>query len=292
MAPALLTRSSRPKVHVRDGHHDDLELHLHGSALLALVRMSTTPRSSFARSVVPVPLTGAAPTSDWHGREEPGLGPKVGASSREEAIVEYLVDMTTRVPHGVPESEVLAMRAREAASTRELVMAGRVERLWRPPLQPGEWRTLGLFAVPDAAELQHTLRSMPLHVWRSDDVTPLRPHPNDPGADCAELDGRCVEFFTIFDLAVPPGTSAARVSELTEREAGRTRELATQGRLLRLWALPGEGHNLGHWQVRSSRELALLLRSLPLADWLTVTTQRLMRHPNDPTVNHPARSTA
>jgi muconolactone delta-isomerase len=206
--------------------------------------------------------------------------------------VEYLVDMTTRVPDGVPESEVLAMRAREAASTRELVVAGRVERLWRPPLRPGEWRTLGLFAAPDATDLQHTLRSMPLHVWRTDDVTPLEPHANDPGADCAELDPRCVEFFTTFDLEVPSGASPALVSELTQHEAERTGELAKAGRLLRLWALPGAGHNLGHWQARSRRELSLLLRSLPLADWLTVTTQRLTRHPNDPTPGHPARSTA
>jgi muconolactone delta-isomerase len=206
--------------------------------------------------------------------------------------VEYLVDMATGVPDGIPESEVVAIRAREAARTRELVVAGRVVRLWRPPLRPGEWRTLGLFVAPDEDELRHTLRSMPLHVWRTDDVTPLRPHPNDPGADRVELDPDCAEFFTTFDLAVPSGTSEARVSELTEREAARTRQLAADGRLLRLWALPGEGHNLGHWQARGRRELQALLRSLPLAEWLTVTTQRLTRHPNDPTLGHPARSTA
>jgi muconolactone delta-isomerase len=206
--------------------------------------------------------------------------------------MEYLVDMTTRVPGGIPESEVRAMRAREAASTRDLAAAGRVKRLWRPPLRPGEWRTLGLLAAPDATELQRTLRSMPLRLWRTDEVTPLRAHPNDPGADRAELEPDLVEFFTKFELVVPPGTSPALVSERTLGEAGRTLELAEEGRLLRLWALPGEGLNLGLWQARSRRELTLLLRSLPLADWLTVTTQRLTRHPNDPAPGHLARRTA
>jgi muconolactone delta-isomerase len=52
--------------------------------------------------------------------------------------------------------------------------------LWRPPLQPGEWRTLGLFAADDEHQLEQVLASMPLRIWRTDEVTPLSPHPNDP----------------------------------------------------------------------------------------------------------------
>ena len=33
-----------------------------------------------------------------------------------------------------------------------------------------------------ANELEQVLASMPLRVWRRDSVTPLSPHPNDPGA--------------------------------------------------------------------------------------------------------------
>jgi muconolactone delta-isomerase len=47
-------------------------------------------------------------------------------------------------------------------------------------LQPGEWRTLGLFSADDGRQLEEVLASMPLHVWRTDEVTPLSPHPNDP----------------------------------------------------------------------------------------------------------------
>jgi muconolactone D-isomerase len=93
--------------------------------------------------------------------------------------MEYLVTMTTHVPDGTSEQEVEGVRTREAARSRELAAQGYLLRLWRPPLQPGEWRTLGLFSA-DEGQLEEILASMPLHVWRTDEVTPLSPHPNDP----------------------------------------------------------------------------------------------------------------
>jgi len=94
--------------------------------------------------------------------------------------MEFLVTMTTHVPAGTPEEAVEAIRTREAARARELAAQGHLLRLWRPPLQPGEWRTLGLFAASDAGQLEEVLASMPLRVWRTDEVLPLSPHPNDP----------------------------------------------------------------------------------------------------------------
>ena len=94
--------------------------------------------------------------------------------------MEFLVSMTTHVPEGTPKSAVEEVRAREAAHSRELAGQGHLLRLWRPPLQPGEWRSLGLFAAADQAELERVLASMPLRVWRTDEVTPLTPHPSDP----------------------------------------------------------------------------------------------------------------
>jgi len=95
--------------------------------------------------------------------------------------MEYLVTMTTHVPEGTPDEVVADVRAREAAHSRELAEQGHLLRLWRPPLQLGEWRTLGLFAADDDAQLERVLASMPLRIWRTDEVTPLAPHPNDPG---------------------------------------------------------------------------------------------------------------
>jgi muconolactone delta-isomerase len=94
--------------------------------------------------------------------------------------MEYLVTMTTQVPEGTTDEAVQEIRRREAARSRELAIQGHLLRLWRPPLQPGEWRTLGLFAAADEDELEAVLSSMPLRAWRSDQVLALSAHPNDP----------------------------------------------------------------------------------------------------------------
>jgi muconolactone delta-isomerase len=95
--------------------------------------------------------------------------------------VEFLVDMATTVPEGTSEDEVNEVRAREAANSAKLAAQGHLLRLWRPPVGPGEWRTWGLFRADDAEQLEQVLATMPLRVWRQDSVTPLSPHPNDPG---------------------------------------------------------------------------------------------------------------
>jgi muconolactone delta-isomerase len=193
--------------------------------------------------------------------------------------MEYFVTMTTHVPDGTTEESVDNIRAREAAHSRELAAQGHLLRLWRPPLQPGEWRTFGLFAAADADELEQVLASMPLRVWRSDEVTPLSPHPNDP-----RLSPRtgATEFLTSFTITVPPGTPGQAVEETEAREALRAKELAAQGYLLRLWRLPGEGRALGLWRARDAAEMQAVLKSLPLDDWMIVQTTPLTPHPGDP----------
>jgi muconolactone delta-isomerase len=99
----------------------------------------------------------------------------------DDRPVEFLVDMVTTVPDGTSDDEVADMREREAARAAELIAHGNLLRLWRPPLAPGQWRTWGLFSADDADQLETILASMPLRVWRHDVVTPLSPHPSDPG---------------------------------------------------------------------------------------------------------------
>jgi len=193
--------------------------------------------------------------------------------------MEYLVTMTTHVPAGTPEEAVQDIRTREAAHSHDLAAAGHLLRLWRPPLQPGEWRSFGLFAAADGDRLEEVLASMPLRVWRTDEVTALSPHPNDPGL-AAGAPGS--EFLTTFVIDVPQGTPGRAVEETEAREAERAEELAGQGYLRRLWALPGRGRSLGLWQAASPAELQAILRSLPLDPWMTVQTTRLTLHPSDP----------
>jgi muconolactone delta-isomerase len=201
--------------------------------------------------------------------------------------VEYLVTMTTHVPDGTSDEAVQDVRAREAAHTAELAAQGHVLRLWRPPLQPGEWRTLGLFAADDSGQLEEILASMPLRVWRTDEVTPLSPHPNDPapptgqpGSSAPEAGSS--EFLTTFTVTVPAGTPSQAVEDAKAREADRARELAGQGHLVRLWALPGQDRALGLWRAHDLTGMQAILASLPLDSWMSVQTTPLTAHPSDP----------
>ena len=142
--------------------------------------------------------------------------------------MEYLVTMTTRVPDGTPDQAVDDVRAREAARSRELAAAGHLLRLWRPPLRSGEWHSLGLFAAADGSQLEEVLASMPLRVWRTDEVTPLAPHPNDPALAASNAG---TEFLTTFTISVPEGTPGQAVDDTEAREARRVKELAGQGHL-------------------------------------------------------------
>jgi muconolactone delta-isomerase len=196
--------------------------------------------------------------------------------------MEFLVTMTTQVPNGVSDRDVAGVREREAARTGELVLEGRVRRLWRPPVRPGEWRTLGLFVADDPQQLEQTLASMPLRIWRTDEVTPLGPHPNDPGPARTTVDPSDTEFLTTFVVTVPPGTSPDLVDTVAAREADRADELARQGRLVRLWTLQNPARVLGQWRAPDSGAMGKILRSLPMRDWLAVDTVPLTRHPSDP----------
>ena len=117
-------------------------------------------------------------------------------------------------------------------------------------------------------------------------MTPLARHPNDPGphrsvpqvaANAPEL-----EFFTTLSLTIPPGEPTQLVEDRRAGEARRTAELAAQGHLRRLWTLPAPGRSLGLWRAADRPEMEGILASLPLAEWLTVDTVPLARHPNDP----------
>src|SRR6201986_4202168 len=94
--------------------------------------------------------------------------------------MEYLVTMTTHVPDGTAQQEVDEVRARESAHSAELAEQRHLLRPWSPPLMPGGGGNLGPVAAGDAGQLEEVLASMPLRVWRTDEVTPLGPHPFDP----------------------------------------------------------------------------------------------------------------
>ena len=79
-----------------------------------------------------------------------------------------------------------------------------------------------------------------------------------------------------------------REKQLREQEATRSRELAEQGILLRLWRVPGRRENWGIWSARDGDQLHNAFVSLPLFPYLKITVHPLATHPNDPA----SRSTA
>lgn len=201
--------------------------------------------------------------------------------------MEYLVTMTTHVPDGTTDETVADVRAREAENSARLAEQHRLLRLWRPPLGPGDWRSIGLFTASDLDDLEAMLAAMPLRIWRSDEVMPLTSHPNDPPEVSAD-DRGSAEFLTVFRVSVPEDAARDEVDRAEAGEARRTRELAGQGRLVRLWKLepspaePGVVRALGLWRAADAEELQGDLRSLPLDPWMTVETTPLTRHPSDP----------
>lgn len=92
---------------------------------------------------------------------------------------EFLVEIMTTVPEGTSQEEVDRRRAAEAVRAKELASSGHLGRLWRPV---GELRSIGLWRAADEQELhEKVLGTLPLRPWMNLTVTPLEPHPNDPG---------------------------------------------------------------------------------------------------------------
>jgi muconolactone D-isomerase len=99
--------------------------------------------------------------------------------------MEFLTNLITNVPGGTADATVDDIRSREAIRAAELAAQGHLLRLWKPPAEPGEWRSLGLWSAASENELKDILATLPLHVWMTVEITPLRPHPNDPASNKA-----------------------------------------------------------------------------------------------------------
>jgi muconolactone D-isomerase len=90
--------------------------------------------------------------------------------------VEFLVEFEVEVPSGTPESEVERRTRAEASAAAKLADDGHLLRLWRR-----NTTAIGLYAAATEAELNDLLRPLPLADWMQVTITPLAPHPNDPG---------------------------------------------------------------------------------------------------------------
>ena len=92
-------------------------------------------------------------------------------------------------------------------------------------------------------------------------VTPLAPHASDPGPSTRP--GQSGAGFVAFVVTIPDGTPRQAVEDAEAGEAARARELADQGHLEWLWALPGQGRALGLYRARDSAEMEAIVKGLP-----------------------------
>jgi muconolactone delta-isomerase len=98
-------------------------------------------------------------------------------------------------------------------------------------------------------------------------------------------EGEIMEFLVDMVTTVPDGTTDAQVDAIRAREAERSRELAAQGHLLRLWRPPlgpGEWRTWGLFRAADATELESVLSSMPLRVWRHDTVTPLTAHPSDP----------
>jgi muconolactone D-isomerase len=91
-----------------------------------------------------------------------------------------------------------------------------------------------------------------------------------------------MEFLVEIEVRYPPDGDPARKAALIEAEGKRARELAAEGRIRRLWRIPGRWANVGLWEAPDANELHKAIASLPLYPWLDVTVRPLALHPSDP----------
>ncbi len=88
--------------------------------------------------------------------------------------MEFLVRIEVSLPHDLPDDRRAELLRAERDRGRELIQTGALVRIWRTP---GRHANVSLYDVADATELDHALRSLPLHPWMRVHVEPLAVHP-------------------------------------------------------------------------------------------------------------------
>ncbi len=91
-----------------------------------------------------------------------------------------------------------------------------------------------------------------------------------------------MEFLVEIEVLWPPDGDPVEKARLVAAEAARAVELVAEGRIRRLWRIPGRRANVGLWTAPDADTLHTAIASLPFFPWLSVTVRPLARHPSDP----------
>ncbi|MBV9730448.1 MAG: hypothetical protein JO309_13800 [Pseudonocardiales bacterium] len=84
-------------------------------------------------------------------------------------------------PTAAPLLYVRYLRCRERERITELAQHHQLLRLGKRPDPDREGHILGLFAAAEEHQVRSRLDALPRRPWMRIGITPLRPHPNDPG---------------------------------------------------------------------------------------------------------------
>ncbi len=91
-----------------------------------------------------------------------------------------------------------------------------------------------------------------------------------------------MEFLVHIQIQWPGDGDAAELARLMLAERERATVLGAEGRIRRLWRIPGQRANWGLWEASDATALHEAISSLPLFPWLAVTVHPLAQHPSDP----------
>jgi muconolactone D-isomerase len=91
-----------------------------------------------------------------------------------------------------------------------------------------------------------------------------------------------MEFLVRIVVEWPVDGDAAELARLTAAERERATALSAEGRIRRMWRIPGRRANWGIWEAPDATELHAAIASLPFYPYLAVEVHPLAAHPSDP----------
>ena len=91
-----------------------------------------------------------------------------------------------------------------------------------------------------------------------------------------------MEFLVHIVVEWPPDGDPDELARLTAAERARATELGSEGRIRRMWRIPGQRANWSIWHAPDATALHESLASLPLFPWLSIEVHALAAHPTDP----------
>ena len=91
-----------------------------------------------------------------------------------------------------------------------------------------------------------------------------------------------MEFLVHIEVRYPADGDPEELGRLVAAERIRGRELVAEGRIRRMWRIPGRTANWGIWEAPDATVLHAALASLPFFKWIEIEVHPLAQHPTDP----------